>query len=208
MISAITFAHENRSEAARKRWEDPEARQKQSAVIKARCNDPTIRAKREAAQRSRWEISGGTCLETREKQRFAANMRWSKPGEREKYSGENHPNWRGGLSFEPYCPKFNRDLKRRIRAFFDYRCVACGKSTVENKIALSCHHVEYNKQACCDGQPVHFAALCVACHSKTSGEDHEQWEAMLHRVLEEIYDGRSYFTKDEWKEIKECQVIT
>jgi hypothetical protein len=28
--------------------------------------------------------------------------------------GEKHPNWKGGISFEPYCPKFNADLKRRV----------------------------------------------------------------------------------------------
>ena len=112
--------------------------------------------------------------------------------------GEKHPMWRGGISFEPYCPKFNKDLRIRIRGFFDYRCVACGKTTEENARALSCHHVEYNKQACCDGEPVHFAALCAKHHNKT-GADRERWEAMLHRIIDEVYGGRSYFTKEEWK---------
>jgi hypothetical protein len=114
--------------------------------------------------------------------------------------GEKASQWKGGLSFEPYCPKFNPDLKRRIRAFFDHRCVLCGKGVEENgkrKQLMACHHVEYNKQACCDGQPVHFAALCVTCHSIT-GKNRSRWEAMLHRIIDEIYGGKSYFTKDEW----------
>lgn len=110
--------------------------------------------------------------------------------------GEKSHLWRGGVSFEPYCPKFNNDLKRRIRAFFEYRCVACGKTTEENGKKLCCHHVEYNKSACCDGKPVHFAALCGKHHSMTN-RDRDRWEAMLHRIIDEIYDGKSYFMKDE-----------
>lgn len=119
--------------------------------------------------------------------------------------GKNNPNWRGGISYEPYCPKFNEDLKRRIRAFFDNRCIACGKSARETVRNLSCHHVEYNKAACCDGKPVQFAALCGKCHSRTN-QDRDRWESMIHRIIEEVYNGRSYFTKEEWKEVVECQI--
>ncbi len=115
--------------------------------------------------------------------------------------GEKNYNWKGGISFEPYCPKFNQDLKERVRAFFDYECITCGKTTEENGKALSVHHVEYDKSACCDGEPVHFAAMCHRCHSKTNF-DRERWEAMMHRIIDEIYDGRSYYTKEEYKKIK------
>lgn len=112
--------------------------------------------------------------------------------------GEKNSNWRGGLSFEPYCPKFNEDLKKRIREFFDNRCTMCGNMHDPKKRKLSCHHVEYNKLACCDGKPVHFAALCHRCHGWTS-TDRMRWEAMLHRIIDEIYEGRSYFTKEEYE---------
>lgn len=111
-------------------------------------------------------------------------------------------NWKGGISFEPYCPKFNNDLRNRIRAFFDNRCVACGNTSEEARtkknIKLSCHHVEYNKEACCDGLPVRFVALCHKCHGKTN-QDRHRWESMFHRIIDEIYDGKSYFTKDEFQ---------
>lgn len=116
-------------------------------------------------------------------------------------SGEKSPKWRGGISFEPYCLKFNKDLKRRIRAFFDNQCVLCGKSNTENKKDLCCHHVEYNKKACCDGKPVHFAALCSSCHSGTN-QDRDRWEAMMHLIIDEIYSGRSYFTKEEFASLE------
>lgn len=116
-----------------------------------------------------------------------------------KRTGQDAPGWKGGISFEPYCPKFNRDLRRRIRAFFDHECVLCGKPQSTEYRSLSCHHVNYSKSACCDGKPVHFAALCRSCHGKTNG-DREQWAAILHRTIEEIWQGRSYYTKDEWRE--------
>ena len=116
--------------------------------------------------------------------------------------GERNARWLGGISFEPYCPKFNNNLKRRIRAFFDDQCVLCGKTAKENGRLLCCHHVEYNKQACCDGKPIHFTALCMKCHNKTNG-DRTRWEDMIHRIIDEIYDGRSYFTKEEWEKLTE-----
>jgi hypothetical protein len=114
--------------------------------------------------------------------------------------GENTVTWKGGISFEPYCPKFNNDLRRRVRIFFDNHCVMCGKSGEDNGIALSVHHIEYNKDGCCDGNPVHFAALCNKCHAKTSNfKDRQRWENMLHRLIDEVYGGRSYYTKEEWE---------
>jgi hypothetical protein len=77
----------------------------------------------------------------------------------------------------------------------------CGKDETVNGKCLSIHHVEYNKAACCDGKPVQFAALCHSCHSKTN-HDRSRWEAMLHRIIDEIYGGRSYFTKEEWEALR------
>jgi hypothetical protein len=121
------------------------------------------------------------------------------------HMGKLNPNWHGGISFEPYCPKWNYNLRERIRAFFGYKCIVCGKSTKENKQELSCHHVEYNKQACCDGKLVHFAALCASCHGKTGGHDRNRWQYILHYIIDEIYYGRSYYTKDEYLLIKNKQ---
>lgn len=113
---------------------------------------------------------------------------------------KNNPLWRGGISFEPYCPKFNDNLKKRIREFFENQCVLCGKPNPTME-ALSCHHVTYNKEMCCDGQPVRFAALCHKHHTMTTKGDRQRWENMLHRSIEEIWDGRSYFTKEEYAEL-------
>lgn len=117
-----------------------------------------------------------------------------------KYCGENHPNWQGGKSYEPYCPKWTEDLRRRIRAFFDHMCVCCGKTTEENTEELSCHHVSYDKMVCCNDMPARFAALCHRHHNITNRE-RDRWEAMLNRIIDEVYDGRSYYTNEEMKEM-------
>ncbi len=110
--------------------------------------------------------------------------------------------WKGGVSFEPYCPKFNYTMKQRIRAFFNNECVICGKTKEENKKNMSCHHIEYNKNTCCDNSKPYFATVCDDHHRRTNGE-RERWTAILKRIIDELYDGKSYYTKEEWKAIKE-----
>jgi hypothetical protein len=192
--------------AQRKRFENPEEHKKLSDAWKYRTVSPETRAKMSAFHKKKHENP-----EERRKLQVYLQKFYETPSGREKmrdcHRGENNGRWLGGISFEPYCPKFNKDLKRRIRAFFDNRCVLCGKPESENgrqHRKLSCHHVEYNKSACCDGKPVHFAALCMNCHVHTN-LDRERWEDILHKIIDEIYDGRSYYTKDEWERMNKCQ---
>lgn len=176
-----------------------ETKKKISAAGKERFSNPLERAKISDAMKRHYTDS----LEL-EKLRARA-PRCAKSAEtKAKISatkiGEKNPNWHGGISYEPYCPKWNENLRVRIREFFDHRCITCGKSAEENVRKLSCHHVSYNKEACCDDTPVKFAAMCTSCHSKTN-RDRVRWERMINRIIDEIYGGRSYFTKDEWERI-------
>jgi hypothetical protein len=191
------------SMAQRKRFEDPAEHEKLKKAQSHRVVSLETRAKMSASHKKR-------CEDPAEREKFQARLRnfyQTEEGRktmRECHLGENNGRWLGGISFEPYCPKFNPDLKRRIRAFFDHRCVLCGKGVEENgkrKQLMACHHVEYDKTACCTDKPVHFAALCMKCHVRTNAE-RERWESMIHRIIEEIYEGRSYFTKDEWENMK------
>lgn len=111
---------------------------------------------------------------------------------------ELNPNWRGGISVGKYCFKFNNDLKERVRAFFNYECVLCGKSTTENGRSLSVHHVNYDKMLCCNNNIIKFAALCIKCHTKTN-HNREYWEKVLTIIINEMYNGKSYYTKEEYQ---------
>ena len=113
-------------------------------------------------------------------------------------SGENSKFWKGGISFEPYCIKFNKEFKERVRAFFDYKCVECG-NLEKNNHKLCVHHVIYDKDACCNDSERLFVPLCRSCHPKTNC-NREYWQDKYTRLIKEEYDGKCYFTKDEYME--------
>lgn len=100
------------------------------------------------------------CEIKRNKGRFC-----SKKCRYEANSGSLNPAWNGGVSFEPYCPRFNERLKEYIRQKFNRKCVLCGIS--ENGVKLSVHHVDYNKLQGCKGHTWALVSLCSSCHSKT-----------------------------------------
>lgn len=81
--------------------------------------------------------------------------------------GSKHPNWKGGISFEPYCNKFNKELKKNVRDKFNNSCFICGKIEKENGKKLSVHHVNYNKGQGC-GYSWSLIPLCSSCHAKTN----------------------------------------
>lgn len=112
--------------------------------------------------------------------------------------GELSSNWRGGISFLPYCHKFNKSFKERVRAFFGYRCIVCGKDELNCNHKHSVHHVDYDKQACCNKQIANFALLCTSCHSKTNF-NRDQWSYILHIIIYEIYNNKTYYSSEEFK---------
>jgi hypothetical protein len=97
--------------------------------------------------------------------------------------GNKHPNWLGGISFEPYCIKFNEAYKKIVRDKFNNRCFWCGLSKAENGRALSVHHVNYNKQCGCDKTKCICVPLCARCHARTNG-NRDGWEKLLAKKIE------------------------
>lgn len=79
--------------------------------------------------------------------------------------GENHWNWQGGSSFEPYGLEFNEDLKEVIRNRDRRKCQICSKIELEEGKRLSIHHIDYNKQ---NNNPNNLITLCNSCHLKTN----------------------------------------
>jgi hypothetical protein len=89
-----------------------------------------------------------------------------------RFCGEDNPNWRGGLSFGKYCKLFNKKFKEEIRNRFYRKCYLCGKTEVENKAAMSVHHIDYFKSSICKGKDWAFVPLCNLCHLKTNSNRH------------------------------------
>jgi hypothetical protein len=84
-------------------------------------------------------------------------------------SGENHPNWQGGKSFEEYPKEFNRYLKEYILIRDNNTCKLCSKSQEEQILKLkrthTVHHIDYDKKNC---HPLNLITLCSNCHCKTN----------------------------------------
>jgi hypothetical protein len=114
----------------------------------------------------------------------------------ESHKGSKAYQWKGGISFEPYCPKFTREFKERVRAFFGRTCVECGKLEGENGERLHVHHVNFRKDACCaaDVTPL-FVLLCKSCHSKTN-HNRVFWEYWFTEMIMSRYGGKCYVEKE------------
>lgn len=134
-------------------------------------------------------------------------------------TGEKNPNWNGGD--KEYCEKWNPEFRRRIRAYWGNTiCGACG--AIQVKPLLSCHHVYYNKKACCVvsedgkyfsnldllnhtfdfeivGDPNKFIPLCKHCHDEsTIKKNRSACARKFERIINENHGGKSYFTQEEY----------
>jgi DNA-binding XRE family transcriptional regulator/transposase-like protein len=92
--------------------------------------------------------------------------------------GENHPNWKGGISFEPYCEKFNNIFKESVRKRDDYMCKLCGCTQNDNGRKLDVHHIHYDKENCYPD----VVALCRSCNIKVNS-NRDYWESYFEDQL-------------------------
>ena len=76
-------------------------------------------------------------------------------------SGENNPNWQGGLAQKKY-KKFYQKLKDKIRKRDNFTCQCCGKTEKELGYVLSIHHIDFNKE---NSSENNLNALCKRCNS-------------------------------------------
>jgi hypothetical protein len=103
--------------------------------------------------------------------------------------------WKGGISYEPYCIRFTRKFKERVRWFFGNTCVECGKTQTNRKMYV--HHVNYDKMVCCNDTKPLFVALCNSCHCKTNF-NREHWEEKFTKRINEKYGGKCYYSDEEF----------
>ncbi len=83
----------------------------------------------------------------------------------EKHTGEKSSGWMGGISFKPYCHKFNNLLKEAVRNRDNRICQLCGADETENGRRLDVHHIHYDKENCYPD----LIALCNKCHLIING---------------------------------------
>jgi len=95
------------------------------------------------------------------------------------YDGENNPNWKGGLSKEPYCFEFTDDLKEYIKQRDGYKCrnPECNKKS--NKLCV--HHIDYDKKHC---ETMNLITVCVSCNSRANF-NRRYWKSLYFNILNE-----------------------
>jgi len=95
-------------------------------------------------------------------------------------SRENNPNWKGGITEQKYCPKFNNKLKEKIRNRDNHICQLCGKTEEKNNKKLAIHHIHYDKENCYPD----LITICNSCNSKVNF-NREYYEEYFMKILEE-----------------------
>lgn len=122
----------------------------------------------------------------------------SKDCKDEYFRGEHAVTWNEWSSYYPYCEKFNEIFKERVRLFFGNKCVECGRTHEENKVALSVHHVYKNKNTCCDDSPRYFVPLCKRCHANVHFTNKINWQTHFADMIDQAYSGECYYTLEEY----------
>jgi len=92
--------------------------------------------------------------------------------------GEKSPSWKGGISYLPYCWKFNEPLKEAVRNRDSRLCQLCGKDEVQNGKKQTVHHIHYDKENCYPD----LITLCNSCNSKVN-KNRDFWEELFTFML-------------------------
>jgi endogenous inhibitor of DNA gyrase (YacG/DUF329 family) len=133
-------------EGAKAKWNNPELRKRMLEARAIVSADPVFRAKQSEITRKLNRV------------------------------GPKSSTWKGGKSFEPYCPKFTKELKEAVREAFNRKCYLCGKPETERKLDI--HHCDYNKSQGCSGNLWSLLPLCRSCHVRTNNS-RWHWFALL-----------------------------
>jgi len=95
--------------------------------------------------------------------------------------GENHPSWKGGISFEPYCEAWkDLEYKKDIRNRDGNKCLNPYCDSPDSR-DLTIHHIDYNKKNC---KPNNLITVCRSCNSKANKDRtwHKAWyQAVIYR---------------------------
>ena len=99
--------------------------------------------------------------------------------------GKDNPNWKGGKSFEDYCPMWtDKEYKQFIRDRDGNKCLNpyCNKI---NPFDLHIHHINYDKKEC---RPVNLITVCRSCNARANF-DRKWHKAWYKAIIKNRYGG-------------------
>lgn len=101
-------------------------------------------------------------------------------------SGEGHPNWRGGISCEPYCQVWSdKEYKESIKQRDKYMCQNPYCSKQDNIICI--HHIDYDKKNCVPGNLI---TVCRSCNVKANFD--REWHTAWYQTIMNHRYGYKY----------------
>lgn len=99
-----------------------------------------------------------------------------------KYEGDKNPNWRGGISCEPYCQIWtDKEYKQSIKDRDGNECQNPDCWNTAERVAL--HHINYIKKDC---SPLNLITLCTSCNSRAN-KDREEHTLFYQNIMKEKY---------------------
>ncbi len=99
--------------------------------------------------------------------------------------GSGNPNWKGGISCEPYCDVWlDKEYKQSIKDRDGYKCLnpVCTKQHT----LLHLHHINYNKKNC---KPSNLITVCKSCNSKAN-YDRDWHKSWYQAIIKKRYGGK------------------
>lgn len=100
--------------------------------------------------------------------------------------GSGNPSWRGGISYEPYCPIWkDKGYKNLIKERDRYKCLNPSCKCEDSRLHI--HHIDYNKKNC---DIKNLITLCGACNASANRDRfwHTAWyRAIMYRRYGYVY---------------------
>ena len=147
------------SESEKGKYVSDETGKKISEANKGRKFSEETKRKLRLAKKIKPTWNKGLKLSEEHRKKLSENQ-WLKG-----VAGEKHPNWLGGISFEPYGIQFDRKLRKKIRERDNHKCQECNFTEDELGYKLSVHHIDYDKQ---NNNENNLISLCKSCHGQTN----------------------------------------
>lgn len=92
--------------------------------------------------------------------------------------GDRNPNWKGGISCEPYCDVWlDKEFKESIKERDNYECQNPDCWGTSERLTI--HHIDYNKKNC---RPNNLITLCNSCNVRAN-KNRKYWQEFYNNVL-------------------------
>lgn len=147
------------SKSAKKRWEDPLEREKQSDAKRGKPSGREGTKHSDASKKKQRDSHLGTKRTEIAKKKTSATLQ-----------GIPYDEWEDFACEKKYCPKFNEACKESNRDKYERRCFICNKTEKANGQKLSVHHVDMDRAQGCESN-WKLVPLCMKCHPTAHNDE-------------------------------------